>query len=174
MKKIVAILLCLCALPVLADPIPPPGPFPGPYKFDKTLPEMPSPAAVSVEAPWMDSLSSVKWKEIDGLPPFHCGGAVIRRLEVERSGAGPTYLSLWFRAYIGLRKGDDVDFGMSYDVLDGDHVIGSGKVKTQNLDERVTTPFLTMVKVDKKALAALTAAGGAPIVRITLSVDEQY
>jgi len=150
-----------------------PEPADPPFHFDKTLPELTSPAVVTMDARWLRSLPLSEWTDITDIPRFHCDGAVIRRIEIGNPGGIGSHLRLYLRFHVGLRNGDDRDITIDYDLLDGDRVVGSGKVKTQNLDEHATTTFVGSIKLAKREFDKLIADGGRPTFRVTMTIEEQ-
>jgi hypothetical protein len=80
---------------------------------------------------------------------------------------------MYFRFHVGLRKGDDRDITINYDLLDGERVVGSGRIDTWNLDEHTTTWFEGFMKLAQKDFDTLIADGGKPSFRVTMSIAEQ-
>ena len=145
-----------------------------PFKFDETLPELPTPAVVNMDASWLRSLPQYsEWVDIKNIPRFHCDGAVIRRINIAKAGTYSGLLQFNLRFDVGLRKGDDKDITIDYNFLDGDRVVGSGRIDRQNLDEDQNTTFQVSIALAKTDFEKLLAAGAKPIFRLTMSIAEQ-
>ncbi len=146
-----------------------------PFTFDKKeYPERPSPAVVDIDAGFLRKLSGTGVRHVKEIPHFHCNGAVLTDVELISWTGGVSNEHFLFQFHVGLRRGEDRDFSLTFELLDGDRVVGSGEIKKQNLDERVVTAFLgSSMKVAKADYAKLIAENGKPILRVTMTVDEQ-
>ncbi len=144
-----------------------------PYKFDDTLPELKTPAVISIDASWLRSLPANEWTDIKNIPRFHCDGAVIHRIAIINYGPSGKNVRMDLHFYVGLRKGGDRDITIDYGLFDGELVVGSGHIKTQNLDERNTTMLEASIVCSKSAFDRLKRGTGKPILRITMSIEDE-
>jgi hypothetical protein len=143
------------------------------FILGKTLPELASPAVVDIDASWLRSLPTAEETDIKYVPRFHTDGAVITRIEAFKGRADGRKGLMHLCFHIGLRRGLDKDITINYDLRDGDHVVGSGRIKRQNLDERETTMFDGVLRFAESDFDKLKADGAKPVLRVTVWIDEQ-